>query len=122
MYKPYYRLFKNFYYSNNMENFKKKCMNTKQLMLLLLETSEAINNFEDTFLEKSPIVRYENLKITIFYHIAQALISGFKRGRIVSRARNAVVRLFEAICNCTNSGPQIPIQRPATEPKPVLSN
>uniref|UniRef100_A0A1L8DBC5 Uncharacterized protein n=1 Tax=Nyssomyia neivai TaxID=330878 RepID=A0A1L8DBC5_9DIPT len=42
------------------------------------------------------------------------VFSGLKRGRlVVSRARGVVLRIFEAICNCTNSGP-VPPPRPST--------
>ncbi|XP_055700290.1 uncharacterized protein LOC129799983 isoform X2 [Phlebotomus papatasi] len=43
-----------------------------------------------------------------------SVFSGLKRGRlVVSRARGVVLRIFEAICNCTNSGP-VPPPRPST--------
>ncbi|XP_055299530.1 uncharacterized protein LOC129567031 [Sitodiplosis mosellana] len=32
---------------------------------------------------------------------ALSLINGFKRGRMVTRAQTVIVRMFEAICNCT---------------------
>ncbi|XP_037050366.1 uncharacterized protein LOC119084483 [Bradysia coprophila] len=44
------------------------------------------------------------------------LLYGIKRGRIITRARSAVVRIFEAICNCTNSSPQITRQLPSDQP------
>ncbi|XP_062554527.1 uncharacterized protein LOC134219706 [Armigeres subalbatus] len=39
------------------------------------------------------------------------LLSGLKQHRVVTRTRGLVLRIFEAICNCTNSGP-LPGQRP----------
>ncbi|GAB0086327.1 uncharacterized protein DMENIID0001_003730 [Sergentomyia squamirostris] len=43
-----------------------------------------------------------------------SVFSGLKRGRmVVSRARGVVLRIFEAICNCTNSAP-VPQPRPST--------
>lgn len=39
------------------------------------------------------------------------LLSGLKQHRVVTRTRGIVLRIFEAICNCTNSGP-LPGQRP----------
>lgn len=43
------------------------------------------------------------------------LLSGIKQHRMVTRTRGIVLRIFEAICNCTNSA-TIPGQRPATAP------
>lgn len=46
------------------------------------------------------------------------LLSGLKQHRVVTRTRGIVLRIFEAICNCTNSGP-LPGQRPATGAAPA---
>uniref|UniRef100_A0A340TB82 Uncharacterized protein n=1 Tax=Anopheles minimus TaxID=112268 RepID=A0A340TB82_9DIPT len=46
------------------------------------------------------------------------LLSGIKQHRMVTRTRGIVLRIFEAICNCTNSA-TIPGQRPATAPANV---
>ncbi|XP_053671187.1 uncharacterized protein LOC128721456 [Anopheles nili] len=43
------------------------------------------------------------------------LLTGIKQHRMVTRTRGIVLRIFEAICNCTNSA-TIPGQRPATAP------
>lgn len=48
------------------------------------------------------------------------LLSGLKQHRVVTRTRGIVLRIFEAICNCTNSGP-LPGQRPAGA-APAASN
>uniref|UniRef100_A0A3F2YVF9 Uncharacterized protein n=1 Tax=Anopheles culicifacies TaxID=139723 RepID=A0A3F2YVF9_9DIPT len=48
------------------------------------------------------------------------LLSGIKQHRMVTRTRGIVLRIFEAICNCTNSA-TIPGQRPATAPANVGS-
>lgn len=40
------------------------------------------------------------------------LLSGLKQHRVVTRTRGIVLRIFEAICNCTNSA-TLPGQRPA---------
>ncbi|XP_055631363.1 uncharacterized protein LOC129771591 [Toxorhynchites rutilus septentrionalis] len=40
------------------------------------------------------------------------LLSGLKQHRVVTRTRGIVLRIFEAICNCTNST-TLPGQRPA---------
>ncbi|KFB47232.1 hypothetical protein ZHAS_00015263 [Anopheles sinensis] len=47
--------------------------------------------------------------------VRNKLLSGIKQHRMVTRTRGIVLRIFEAICNCTNSAP-IPGQRPATAP------
>ncbi|XP_053690093.1 uncharacterized protein LOC128738764 [Sabethes cyaneus] len=39
------------------------------------------------------------------------LLSGLKQHRVVTRTRGIVLRIFEAICNCTNSA-TLPGQRP----------
>lgn len=48
-----------------------------------------------------------NNKYSIFYFLfffsGLAILTGFKRGRIVTRARSVFVRFFEVICNCTNA-------------------
>ncbi|XP_050067654.1 uncharacterized protein LOC126556433 [Anopheles maculipalpis] len=46
------------------------------------------------------------------------LLTGIKQHRVVTRTRGIVLRIFEAICNCTNSA-TIPGQRPATAPANV---
>ncbi|XP_049540260.1 uncharacterized protein LOC125954205 [Anopheles darlingi] len=43
------------------------------------------------------------------------LLTGIKQHRVVTRTRGIVLRIFEAICNCTNST-TLPGQRPATAP------
>lgn len=43
------------------------------------------------------------------------LLTGIKQHRVVTRTRGIVLRIFEAICNCTNSA-TLPGQRPATAP------
>uniref|UniRef100_U5ENS5 Uncharacterized protein n=1 Tax=Corethrella appendiculata TaxID=1370023 RepID=U5ENS5_9DIPT len=42
------------------------------------------------------------------------LFSAIKRGRVVTRTRGFVLRIFEAICNCTNQTVQIPGRNPNT--------
>ncbi|XP_055592777.1 uncharacterized protein LOC129744323 [Uranotaenia lowii] len=47
------------------------------------------------------------------------LLTGLKQHRVVTRTRGLVLRIFEAICNCTNSA-TIPGQRPAG-PAPTVA-
>ncbi|XP_058055307.1 uncharacterized protein LOC131206665 [Anopheles bellator] len=49
------------------------------------------------------------------------LLTGIKQHRVVTRTRGIVLRIFEAICNCTNSA-TIPGQRPATAPANLASS
>lgn len=45
------------------------------------------------------------ISFVLFYFthliLALTLINGLKRGRFVTRAQTMVVRMFDAICNCT---------------------
>lgn len=45
------------------------------------------------------------LYFLFFFFAALSLINGFKRGRVVTRAQTVIVRMFEAICNCTTQTP-----------------
>lgn len=58
----------------------------------------------------------------LYFPLGHSLLYGIKRGRIITRARSAVVRLFEAICNCTNSGPPIARQLPSEQPTTLSTN
>lgn len=54
------------------------------------------------------------IKLTIFIFLipGNKLLSGLKQHRVVTRTRGIVLRIFEAICNCTNSA-TLPGQRTA---------
>lgn len=65
--------------------------------------NEAQKNAEDKLHDKSADDRPRN---------GNKLLSGLKQHRVVTRTRGIVLRIFEAICNCTNSA-TLPGNRPA---------
>lgn len=64
--------------------------------------NEAQKNAEVKLQDKSMEGRVRN---------GNKLLSGLKQHRVVTRTRGIVLRIFEAICNCTNST-TLPGQRP----------
>lgn len=71
--------------------------------------NEAQKSAEDKLQDKSAEDRPRN---------GNKLLSGLKQHRVVTRTRGIVLRIFEAICNCTNSA-TLPGQRPAAAAAPI---
>uniref|UniRef100_A0A1Q3FTU8 Putative odorant binding protein antennal n=1 Tax=Culex tarsalis TaxID=7177 RepID=A0A1Q3FTU8_CULTA len=74
--------------------------------------NEAQKSAEDKLQDKSAEDRPRN---------GNKLLSGLKQHRVVTRTRGIVLRIFEAICNCTNSA-TLPGQRPAAGAAPATAN
>lgn len=73
--------------------------------------NEAQKSAEDKLQDKSAEDRPRN---------GNKLLSGLKQHRVVTRTRGIVLRIFEAICNCTNSA-TLPGQRPAAGAAPTAN-
>lgn len=74
-----------------------------------------LNGFLDEVLseaQKSAEVKLQDKTADERPRNGNKLLSGLKQHRVVTRTRGIVLRIFEAICNCTNSGP-LPGQRPS---------
>lgn len=87
------------------------------------EKMNELNLFLDSVLEEAQ----QNAEIKLQSKLEEErpkngnkLLTGIKQHRVVTRTRGIVLRIFEAICNCTNSA-TIPGQRPATAPANVGS-
>lgn len=72
--------------------------------------NEAQKSAEDKLQDKSADDRPRN---------GNKLLSGLKQHRVVTRTRGIVLRIFEAICNCTNSAT---LPRPAAGAAPTNAN
>ncbi|XP_077299007.1 uncharacterized protein LOC143920163 [Arctopsyche grandis] len=78
------------------------------------EKMKEANEFVDELLEKAKIDAEAKAKEQDRAKAEAEAEQGMKR-RIGTRARGFIVRLFEAICNCTHTGPAA--ARPATPSK-----
>lgn len=80
--------------------------------------SHLSNDF--TYLKSRSLLQTPKILIAFFSlpQTAQHFINGLKRGRMVTRAQSLIVRMFEAICNCTSSNP-LPSRVASTKSMPA---
>lgn len=87
------------------------------------EKMSDLNVFVDEVLNEAQ----KNVEVKLHDRSAEArprngnkLLSGLKQHRVVTRTRGMVLRIFEAICNCTNSA-TLPGQRAAQTATATIS-
>ncbi|XP_058836781.1 uncharacterized protein LOC131693181 [Topomyia yanbarensis] len=89
---------------SRIEQFKQDPERMSEMNIFVDEVlNEAQKNAEVKLRDKSAEDRPRN---------GNKLLSGLKQHRVVTRTRGLVLRIFEAICNCTNSA-TLPGQRAA---------